>query len=186
MQAAIPTEIGGSERIPTLLVMIASRSQFFLATVYSAVAFGKIPSLPSLPSTLPSLLTCLNEPSVFSCENTTTIKNTCCSPTPGGLVLQTQFWSTWTGLEKKGQLLPKDSWTIHGLWPDNCDGSVNFLVFDWAVLKLNQGRSINIVIYRDSSIRHRLQQFCLMEPLFHLIKVLELIRLSRALEDRIC
>ncbi|KAF5312893.1 hypothetical protein D9619_002612 [Psilocybe cf. subviscida] len=50
-----------------------------------------------------------------SCHNTSSVSNTCCFESPGGLLLQTQFWDTnpSTG--------PSDSWTIHGLWPDNCD-----------------------------------------------------------------
>ncbi|KAI0030964.1 ribonuclease T2-like protein [Vararia minispora EC-137] len=41
----------------------------------------------------------------------------CCLENPGGLILQTQFWDTnpSTG--------PDNSWTVHGLWPDNCDGT---------------------------------------------------------------
>ncbi|THG94257.1 hypothetical protein EW026_g7177 [Hermanssonia centrifuga] len=52
-----------------------------------------------------------------SCHNTTKQTNSCCFESPGGLLLQTQFWDTdpSTG--------PSDSWTIHGLWPDNCDGT---------------------------------------------------------------
>lgn len=79
---------------------------------------------PMTLHTYPSITSCIHEPAFFSCENVTRIANTCCSPTPGGLVLATQFWSTHTGLEAKGQKLPQGSWTIHGLWPDNCDGYV--------------------------------------------------------------
>ncbi|KIP11112.1 hypothetical protein PHLGIDRAFT_64365 [Phlebiopsis gigantea 11061_1 CR5-6] len=52
-----------------------------------------------------------------SCHNTTKQSDLCCFEAPGGLLLQTQFWDTdpSTG--------PSDSWTIHGLWPDNCDGT---------------------------------------------------------------
>ncbi|KIW03663.1 uncharacterized protein PV09_04985 [Verruconis gallopava] len=49
--------------------------------------------------------------------------DTCCVETYGGLFLSTQFWSTYTGYESKGQLLPPNSWTLHGLWPDFCNGS---------------------------------------------------------------
>ncbi|KAI0715035.1 ribonuclease T2 [Earliella scabrosa] len=52
-----------------------------------------------------------------SCHNTTAQRDLCCFESPGGLLLQTQFWDTnpSTG--------PSNSWTIHGLWPDNCDGT---------------------------------------------------------------
>ncbi|TRX97601.1 hypothetical protein FHL15_001356 [Xylaria flabelliformis] len=53
----------------------------------------------------------------FSCSNTTTVEDLCCFNAPGGDILLTQFWDTdpSTG--------PADSWTVHGLWPDNCDGT---------------------------------------------------------------
>lgn len=53
----------------------------------------------------------------LSCHNTTAQANLCCFNSPGGALLQTQFWDTSppTG--------PDDSWTLHGLWPDNCDGT---------------------------------------------------------------
>ncbi|EMD00151.1 hypothetical protein BAUCODRAFT_63809 [Baudoinia panamericana UAMH 10762] len=53
----------------------------------------------------------------LSCHNTSAVENLCCFNYPGGTLLQTQFWDTHpvTG--------PVDSWTIHGLWPDNCDGT---------------------------------------------------------------
>ncbi|KAF8129423.1 RNase Gf29 [Mycena galopus ATCC 62051] len=49
-----------------------------------------------------------------SCE-TPAGTNTCCYETPGGLLLQTQFWDTDPS---DG---PSNSWTIHGLWPDECN-----------------------------------------------------------------
>lgn len=53
----------------------------------------------------------------LSCHNTSAVQDLCCFNAPGGSLLQTQFWDTdpATG--------PDDSWTIHGLWPDHCDGT---------------------------------------------------------------
>ncbi|KAG6866046.1 hypothetical protein C0991_009143 [Blastosporella zonata] len=103
--------------------MVFARAAPLFALVTLVVALGSENTFSiNVPSTIPSLLSCASHPAVFSCENTTPIQNTCCSPTPGGLVLAAQYWSTYTGREREGQLLPKDRWTIHGLWPDNCDG----------------------------------------------------------------
>ncbi|KAF1950246.1 ribonuclease M [Byssothecium circinans] len=53
----------------------------------------------------------------LSCHNTTAVTDLCCFNAPGGQLLQTQFWDT------KPTTGPVDSWTIHGLWPDHCDGT---------------------------------------------------------------
>ncbi|KAF8414812.1 ribonuclease T2 [Boletus edulis BED1] len=53
----------------------------------------------------------------ISCQTTTTPSNTCCTEYPSGQLLQTQFWD----INVHGS--PADSWTIHGLWNDNCDGT---------------------------------------------------------------
>ncbi|PHH59500.1 hypothetical protein CDD81_3140 [Ophiocordyceps australis] len=54
--------------------------------------------------------------SPLSCHNTSAVVDTCCF-LPSGQLLQTQFWDTAPATG------PSDSWTVHGLWPDNCDGS---------------------------------------------------------------
>lgn len=52
-----------------------------------------------------------------SCQNSTVAPDSCCFIYPGGQLLQTQFWDTSPSVG------PVDSWTLHGLWPDLCDGS---------------------------------------------------------------
>lgn len=55
----------------------------------------------------------------LSCSNDTVVKDSCCFEYPGGVLLQTQFW------DYSPSIGPNDSFTAHGLWPDNCskDGS---------------------------------------------------------------
>ncbi|KAF2999080.1 hypothetical protein E8E14_005644 [Neopestalotiopsis sp. 37M] len=69
--------------------------------------------------------TCSLQEPVLSCSAGAdpAVVDTCCTETFGGLILATQFWDTYTGRESQGQLLPRDTWTLHGLWPDFCNGS---------------------------------------------------------------
>ncbi|KAM7220926.1 Ribonuclease T2-like protein [Rhypophila decipiens] len=97
----------------------------WLALMPSMVLAALYPGLSNLNHT------CALVKPELSCSKNAVFGQTdsCCSETYGGLVLSTQFWSTYTGLEiptspsAEPQLLPSQSWTIHGLWPDYCNGS---------------------------------------------------------------
>ncbi|KAF7714924.1 Uncharacterized protein PECH_007832 [Penicillium ucsense] len=52
----------------------------------------------------------------ISCQIQYHGQDTCCFNYPGGQMLQTQFWDADPAVG------PDDSWTIHGLWPDHCNG----------------------------------------------------------------
>ncbi|KAL2824955.1 ribonuclease T2-like protein [Aspergillus cavernicola] len=67
------------------------------------------------PSVLADVEFCPND-TPLSCSSPS-IEPSCCFNSPGGAFLLTQFW------DHDPSIGPSDSWTIHGLWPDNCDGS---------------------------------------------------------------
>ncbi|KAK9237168.1 ribonuclease T2-like protein [Lipomyces kononenkoae] len=64
--------------------------------------------------------TCPATPDFLSCHlpgAPTNSVDTCCVNAPGGQLLLAQFWDFAPAVG------PSDKWTLHGLWPDNCDGS---------------------------------------------------------------
>ncbi|KZV89341.1 ribonuclease T2 [Exidia glandulosa HHB12029] len=65
---------------------------------------------------MPRIASSCSTTGTASCTNTTAT-GTCCLEGPGGLLLQTQFW------DANPSTGPTNSWTVHGLWPDNCDGT---------------------------------------------------------------
>ncbi|ORX42066.1 ribonuclease T2 [Piromyces finnis] len=67
---------------------------------------------------------------IVACSNNEGLVNKCCIPDQGHMVLALQWLPSYcknAGRNKpckKGTLkkVEKDTWTLHGLWPGNCDG----------------------------------------------------------------
>ncbi|KAF2972757.1 hypothetical protein GQX73_g782 [Xylaria multiplex] len=80
-----------------------------------SIALAAVPAANAL--SLVSRATCSSTVESCSSAASSSSVSSCCVNKPGGQFLQTQFWDTdpVTG--------PSNSWTIHGLWPDNCDGT---------------------------------------------------------------
>ncbi|SPO25350.1 related to ribonuclease M [Ustilago trichophora] len=88
-------------------------STLALTTAALTVGLTSGATLPQIPFTLnsTSLDTCLSCATAPTCPT-----DPCSTNTPGGLLLLTQFWDFSPAIG------PDDSWTIHGLWPDTCNG----------------------------------------------------------------
>lgn len=99
-----------------------------LVTIVGAAMLMPGPLLAFSPASFPSFsdgLSCVKAVSQLSCHSSSSIDpdsfGTCCYNgalkagfLESGLVLATQFWNTSEG--------PADSTTVHGLWPDYCNG----------------------------------------------------------------
>jgi len=94
-------------------------SEILLAHVFVGIALASpfLNGHSQLPFERSSLLASCSISGPRSCHNSSAVPDLCCFEYPGGLLLQTQFWDT------KPSTGPTDSWTIHGLWPDNCDAT---------------------------------------------------------------
>ncbi|KAI0630578.1 ribonuclease T2 [Trametes polyzona] len=93
-----------------------------VVSVLVGYAFGAVDYSPQIVQSLgaltgPDLVSSCSDDGPASCQNVTPIANLCCFEAPGGLLMQTQFWDASPASG------PSDSWTIHGLWPNNCDGT---------------------------------------------------------------
>ena len=90
-------------RMPTIFPFFHSIGKIALSSAQVAILLSIHDVSAGSPPSCPN--------AQLSCHNTTALMgNTCCLNSPGGQLLQTQFWDTdpATG--------PADHWTIHGLW----------------------------------------------------------------------
>ncbi|KAJ7907312.1 ribonuclease T2 [Mycena leptocephala] len=94
--------------VPAILAALAGSSTASILSAFGVTSLSERALMSDISSGCSTTGTA-------SCGNVSAVSDLCCFESPGGLLLQTQFWDTSppTG--------PNDSWTIHGLWPDNCD-----------------------------------------------------------------
>ncbi|KAK4191268.1 ribonuclease T2-like protein [Podospora australis] len=88
--------------------------------IFGSIASNRSPAVSNISPYEP----CSGAPSCpidgpISCHNSTPIADpdSCCFVYPGGRMLLTQFWD-----EQVHAGGAEEDWTLHGLWPDLCDG----------------------------------------------------------------
>lgn len=97
------SDVDHSSQVPILEETAPLASMEILESSFSISTKAKTPTCPlDLP---------------YSCTNDTVVDDLCCFEYPGGVILLTQFWDYNPGIG------PDNEFTIHGLWPDNCDGT---------------------------------------------------------------
>jgi hypothetical protein len=99
----------------SLLSIVKLKMRTFTAQVGVAALFVGTASAQLYPGQSKLNHTCQLQKPLLSCPSSDPSKvDSCCVETFGGLLLSTQFWNTNSG--GSGQLLPKDTFTLHGLW----------------------------------------------------------------------
>lgn len=82
----------------------------------------------------------------LSCSNSTPVENSCCFESPGGILLQTQFWDYYPPIGAE------DEFTLHGLWPDNCDGTYEQFCDSSSTIPNGKLRQILVDEFNDAEL----------------------------------
>lgn len=128
-------------KVPAFLVLLSSASALSLPNLLDMFSQQVMDSTFNLcPVDIP-----------LTCTNSTPVENTCCFESPGGIMLQTQFWDYYPPIGAN------DSFTLHGLWPDNCDGTYEQFCDDSLNLKVGDLKRILVDEFNDPELYGKME-----------------------------